>query len=78
MKAKHKPQDRSKEENKGVVNRAGTHDPGSAMQARLLERPQHVKSINSKANKADPPKNPATTRPNTNAPIDKVCSDGET
>ena len=68
-----KPHNRSEGKNKRVVSRAGTHDPGSAMQARLLERPQQVNSINSKANKADPPKNPATTRPNTKAPIDRVC-----
>lgn len=50
-----------------------TYDPGKAMQARLLERPQHVKSMNSKASKADPPMNPAVTRPKMYAPIDRVC-----
>ena len=55
------------------VSGAGTYEPGKAMQARLLERPQHVKSMNSKASKADPPKNPATTRPRTYAPIDRLC-----
>lgn len=48
-----------------VISRAKTYDPGKAMQAKLLERPQHVKSINSKASKADPPMNPAVTKPNT-------------
>ena len=50
-----------------------TYDPGRAMQARLLERPQQVNSMNSRASRADPPKKPATTNPSTYPPVEMAC-----
>lgn len=43
------------------------------MQARLLERPQQVNSMNSRAISADPPRKPATTRPSTYPPVEMFC-----
>ena len=51
-----------------------TYDPGRAMQARLLERPQQVNSMNSRASRADPPKKPATTNPSTYPPVEIACN----
>ena len=44
------------------------------MQARLLERPQQVKSMNRRASRADPPRKPAVTKPSTYPPVDRVCN----
>jgi len=65
-----------KAKQKGCVTQItdGTYDPGKAMQARLLERPQQVNSMKRSANRAEPPRNPAVIRPRMYPPIDISCN----